>query len=194
MLHNAYWLDIKYHTSMKFRLCTGHLVFLRYRNTALVLTWWAGHVAQLRVEEMQQHFGRNTSWKKKWKGVCTLRRLELTADCLIVLSILLYVTSVLSHVRSWILLPGSQFILPKLYLVVMEFHFELVKIEPLFSLLYVQVMKVIPGCEAKRVKLLIRREEQSGGCLLVVQTRVSSCRKTHSNHSCKKSHPYHKTG
>jgi len=92
------------------------------------------------------------------------------------------------------MLPGGQFILAKLYLVVMEFHFELVKIEPLFSLLYVQVMKVVPGCKAKRVKLLIGHEEQSGGCLLVVQTRVSSCRKTHSNQSCKKNHLYHKIG
>jgi hypothetical protein len=34
------------------------------------------------------------------------------------------------------------------------------------------------------VELLIGCEEQSGGCLLVVQTRVSSCRKTHSSQSC----------
>jgi len=155
-------------------------------------------VAQLRVEEMHAAFWKEhllENWKKKkWKGVHILRRLEMTADCLIVLSILLYVTSILSHVRCWIMLPGGQFILHKLYLVVMEFHFELVKIEPLFSLLYVQVMKVVPGCEAKWVKLLTGCEKQSGGCLLVVQTRVSSCRKTHSKQSCKKNHLYHKTG
>jgi hypothetical protein len=44
------------------------------------------------------------------------------------------------------------------------------------------------------VELLIGREEQSGGCLLVVQTRVSSCRKTHSNKRCQKNHLYNKTG
>jgi len=44
-----------------------------------------------------QLLGRNISWKIEKKNE---RRLELTADCLIVLSVLLYVTSILSHVKQ----------------------------------------------------------------------------------------------
>lgn len=64
------------------------------------------------------------------------------------------------------------------YLVVMKSHFELVKIEPLLCLLYIQIMEVVPGCEAKWVELPIGCKEKCCGCLLIIQTRVSSFKET----------------
>ena len=64
------------------------------------------------------------------------------------------------------------------YPVIVEFHFELVEVQPLGRLLGLQVMVVVPGREPEGVKLPLGGQKNYCGGLLVLNPRISSCKCT----------------
>ena len=56
----------------------------------------------------------------------------------------------------------------------MQSHLELLKVEPLFGLLRVQIVEVVAGGEAEGVELSFRGEQQRCWCFLVDDSWIST--------------------